>query len=158
MLLQEANKVISSIQLFTKRGFQIRQGAPSDYATVEEIWRATGLLRSFDQSKTYQTLAKMKIHILLLAEVDQIVVGAANAFYGGWIGYIHHLGVHPDFQRLGIGSLLLNAVCRQLKTRKIQFATLLIPAISTRKQNYERQKFYKLHGFKRIRKLFLKKL
>lgn len=133
-------------------------GTPSDSAKVPETWRATDLLQSFDQGNLHQILTTTKHHVLLLAEHDQIIVGAVNAFFGRWIGYIHHLGVHPDYQRRGIGSLLLHEMCQQLKERNVQLATLLIPVKSTQIKTRERTRFYRRNGFHSTGKFFFRKL
>lgn len=141
-----------------KMNFRIRQSKDTNHEMVEEIWKKTALLRSVDQSRIYRMLVKTKFHLLLLAKVDGKVVGAVNAFYGRWVGYIHHLGVHPDYQRRGIGSHLLSGMCKQLRERKVRLAILFVPVRSTRRQHDDRIRFYRRNGFKGIGKMFVKKL
>jgi len=141
-----------------KTSVGIRQYTPLDYAKVREIWKVTGLLRSGDESRILQILEKTRHFLLLLVEVDGSVVGVVGAFYIGRVGYVYHLGVHPNFQRRGIGSLLLSEVCRKLRERNVHLTILFIPFISNLEKDSERSRFYRRNGFTTIRKMFVKKL
>ena len=139
----------------TETDFRIRRGKLSDYPKAEEIWKAVGVFISFDRNPIYKTLVKSKFQLLLLAEAGERTLGAVNAFYRTLAGYIHHLGVHPDCQRHGIGSMLLTEMCKQLKERKVRLVILFTAENNSRD---ERAKFYERNGFKRVGKMFIKKL
>jgi len=55
--------------------------------------------------------------ILLVADDEGVLVGAAVAAYDGWRAYIYHVAVAPSQQRKGIASILMADAERQVYER-----------------------------------------
>ncbi len=82
-------------------------------------------------------------HNVRVAEADHQVAG-----YSAWrdespgVAYIEEMCVHPDWQRMGVGSALMNRIDEEARETKLKFIVL---------RCYEKAKwaiaFYKKHGF-----------
>lgn len=56
-----------------------------------------------------------------------------------------HIDISPEYQRMGIGSLLMDALCNELRNRKINGVFLIVDA-----KNEKGVNFYKKYGFKTL--------
>lgn len=78
----------------------------------------------------------------VVAVKDNIVVG----FGGMWViideGHITNIAVHPEYRRLGIGSMLLEALIDICKLEGCLAMTLEV-----RKSNFKAQSLYSKYGF-----------
>jgi ribosomal protein S18 acetylase RimI-like enzyme len=63
---------------------------------------------------------------LLVAEVDQEVVGAIIAGWDGWRGNIYRLAVHPNYRRHGIGLRLIRAAESYFRDKGVGRVTALV--------------------------------
>ena len=81
---------------------------------------------------------------VLVAEVNGRVVGYITTSVNPEtkIGHIPNLAVHPDFQRRGIGRMLIEAALRLLRERGMEMAK-----IETLEQNIVASRFYPKMGF-----------
>lgn len=82
------------------------------------------------------------------AELDGEVVGTATtgpprAIFGPWVGELHHLEVHPDHRRQGIGTRLHNACVDTWRSRGITVAVVELPTDDTPTHD-----FYESHGWR----------
>ncbi len=87
-------------------------------------------------------VAKCDAAISLVAEIDNRVVGYIKAIYDGSRALIHLLSVHPNYQNIGVGSVLLKAVEGELKKRGAPGATISVTDESVG--------YWEKKGFKRI--------
>ncbi len=84
---------------------------------------------------------------VFLAELSGAAVGVAVCFVGFStfkakpLLNIHDLAVHPDFQNLGVGSALIEAVCKHAQQQQHCAVTLEVQA------NNPARRLYARHGF-----------
>ena len=131
----------------------IRKGGPKDYKVVDALWREAGLFPPTENPKAY--LKDDDNHIFLVYEQDGKVVAAAVGLRFGPLANVASIAVHPNYQRRGIGTKLLNELCKQLQQKGAKIAILSLNTLSDKKQL---DKFYKKNGFKGIRGVYLKRL
>ena len=90
---------------------QIRKFRLSDYEEVVNLWQKTGLvLRPGDDLEGISLKLKRDRDLFLIAEKDHKIVGVVIGAWDGRRGWINHLAVSPNFQRLGVGRSLLDEV------------------------------------------------
>jgi ribosomal protein S18 acetylase RimI-like enzyme len=98
--------------------------------------------------------SKKKTDLLIIAEANERVIGAVFAASRLIIGYIYHLAAHPKYQRRGIGSMLLKAICERLRKKGVLFVFL---TIKPRKYG-DLDRFYRRHGFRSIGVIYYKRI
>ncbi|MGD8545235.1 MAG: GNAT family N-acetyltransferase [Candidatus Bathyarchaeota archaeon] len=70
-----------------------------------------------DGPEAMKRVSECKMAIFLVFETDDKVVGIIRGNYDGSRAIIHQLSVHPQYQRQGIGTALVNEVVRMFRER-----------------------------------------
>lgn len=89
---------------------KIRPFEIQDYDAVLSLWRqCDGIgLSDADAPERIQTYLHRNPVMSFVALLGGRVVGAVLAGHDGRRGYIHHLAVHPDARRQGVGRKLVD--------------------------------------------------
>lgn len=99
-----------------------------------------------------------------VVEADGVLVGFLFGFIGPNIGYVHLVGIHPDYRRRGVGRLLYEAFeedCRREGCLKLKAITTLGNEGSVRfhhAQGWDMAEVEDYAGPGRLRIIFTKKL
>jgi GNAT superfamily N-acetyltransferase len=99
-----------------------------------------------------------------VVEADGVLVGFLFGFIGPNVGYVHLVGIHPDYRRRGVGRLLYAAFeedCRQEGCMKLKAITTLGNEGSVRfhhAQGWDMAEVEDYAGPGRLRIIFTKKL
>lgn len=95
---------------------EIRPVEPADEAAVVELWEDCGLIVPWnDPHRDIQRKLAVQPDLFLVALADGRIVGVVMAGYEGRRGWINYLGVHPDYQRRGIGRSIMAAAEERLR-------------------------------------------
>ncbi len=126
-----------------KNEFLIRKYASEDKEQVINLWEKCGLLfPGNDPAADIRLKTAFQPDLFLVGAVDQRIASTLMAGYDGHRGWLNYLGVLPEFQRSGFGSLIvLHAVelLRKLECPKIN--------LQVRNTNLGVIEFYKKLGF-----------
>jgi ribosomal protein S18 acetylase RimI-like enzyme len=108
----------------------IRAATAEDVPSVLELWaRGRSLAASLpDDAHSVQRLLERDRSSLLVAELDDRVVGALIAAWDGWRGNMYRLTVEQRHRRSGIGSLLIEAGERLLRKRGARRVSAIVGA------------------------------
>lgn len=100
----------------------------SDYDAVIALWKlSVGVgLSHADTRESIQLYLERNPGMSFVAKQDDTVVGAVLSGHDGRRGYIHHLAVHPNCQRQGIGQQLVDNCFEALHAEGIQKCHLFI--------------------------------
>lgn len=129
--------------------FVVRSVAREDAAALAEVHA-----RSFGSSWTALEYERLMDSPGYIAENELVAVDASGAFAGftvTWydgrnkIGYFEPVGVHEDFHRRGVGSLLLAEGMRRMRAAGMTHATVWHDASDERSEA-----FYAANGFERV--------
>jgi N-acetylglutamate synthase len=93
----------------------IRAMTMDDYPAVIALWQATegmGLSQADSPERIRQYLARNPGLSLVAFSPRGDLIGAVLCGHDGRRGLLHHLAVHPDWRKLGVGRAL---VCRCLE-------------------------------------------
>jgi ribosomal protein S18 acetylase RimI-like enzyme len=88
----------------------IRQFTIEDYDRVIELWRAAGLPirpQGRDSKEKIREQIKNGVTFLLVAEMDDIIVGTALGTHDGRKGWINRLAVDTNYRRRKIASQMV---------------------------------------------------
>ena len=87
----------------------------SDTDTIINLWKTCKLVVPWnDPLKDINRKLLIKDGLFIVGESKNRVIASAMAGYDGHRGYIYYLAVLPEFQKQGIGSLILSIVEKKL--------------------------------------------
>ena len=96
----------------------VRAATVEDVPAVVELWnRAAGPTRHAGQHVEAVRLIERDRDALLVAVVDERIVGTLIVGWDGWRCHLYRMAVDPDFRRSGIGRLLVDRAREQAVAR-----------------------------------------
>ena len=99
----------------TRSDALIREAEPDDATAMQCLWR------TFWSPQPYESHLPAKIEsdpdLVLVAELDGEIVGTAIGGFDGWWAWIYRVAVHPERQRMGIGTRLVQEMQTRLRAR-----------------------------------------
>jgi ribosomal protein S18 acetylase RimI-like enzyme len=88
----------------------IRSATASDIPAILRMWaEADAAPTQTDNSASLRSLVDHDAGALIVAEVNERIVGSVIAAWDGWRGSIYRLAVAPSGRRKGLGRRLLTA-------------------------------------------------
>jgi ribosomal protein S18 acetylase RimI-like enzyme len=122
---------------------RIRPFQPDDTTDVIDLWRQCELvIRLNNPERDIQLKVSHDAQNLLVATIDDQLIGTVMAGYEGHRGWINYLAVAPLHRYQGIGRRLMNAAEEKLRAQGCPKINLQI-----RVHNQEAINFYKAIGF-----------
>ena len=121
----------------------IRNFIPTDYQNLLDIWRLTNLgsaLRG-DNLEIIEQSIEMGGKMLMVEDSNGKIIGTSWMTFDGRRIHLHHFGIHPDYQRKGIGLLLAKESLKFLKGKGYQVK------LEVHKNNHAAIELYKKLGF-----------
>ena len=104
-------------------GFYIREFSERDYSEMIRLWESLGLggANRGDDLQGINRSIKMGGQLLLMFEKDSdSIVGTSWLTVDGRRTFIHHFGIHADYQGIGLAKILLDASLKLAKTFGMQ--------------------------------------
>ncbi|WP_180056249.1 MULTISPECIES: GNAT family acetyltransferase [unclassified Acinetobacter] len=126
--------------------FIIRPYLESDLDDVIALWELCGLTRPWNNPEIdiFRKLAQ-RDQLFLLAVKDNQLIATVMGGYDGHRGWVNYLAVHPNFQRNGVATALVQQLEKRLIALGCPKLQLLI-----RKNNIDVQSFYEQLGYDEI--------
>jgi ribosomal protein S18 acetylase RimI-like enzyme len=121
----------------------IRDYEPIDFPKIIDLWAQTGLggaQRGDNQQIIEQSIA-MGGKLLVAINNEGELVGTSWMTFDGRRIHLHHFGVSPRFQRMGIGKLLTKHSIHFAKEKGYQVK------LEVHRDNYPAIELYKHMGF-----------
>jgi ribosomal protein S18 acetylase RimI-like enzyme len=102
--------------------------AITDYQNVISLWKSCeGIgLSSADSKDSLEAYLKRNPGMSFVAISQNEIIGAVLCGHDGRRGYLHHLAVHPDYRKQGIGRSLVAKCVTALQMIGIQKCHLFI--------------------------------
>jgi ribosomal protein S18 acetylase RimI-like enzyme len=122
----------------------IRSATPADETPVAALWRACGLVTSYNDPAEDFRLARGKSNsdVLVGIHEDGNLVGSVMVGHDGHRGWVYYVAADPNYRKEGIGRRMTKAAEQWLKDRKVLKVMLLVRETNTPVVN-----FYKRLGF-----------
>ena len=106
--------------------FLIRECRLEEAEALLTLWQAAGTSPSITDTIADIQGAIKSIATVLVAEVDQRIVGSLIATFDGWRGNMYRLAVHPDYRQRGIGRALVKEGEKYLAKHGVKRITALV--------------------------------
>lgn len=106
--------------------FSIRECLPEEAEALLALWQAAGTSPSITDTIADIRGAIESLASVLVAEVDQQIVGSLIATFDGWRGNMYRIAIHPDYRRRGIGRALVEEGERRLAKQGAKRITALV--------------------------------
>lgn len=122
----------------------IRDYCSSDFPAVEEIWMATGMggtNRGDGPGVINRTLACGGKMLIMEEKSTGKIIGTSWLTSDARRIYLHHFGIHPNYQGRGLSHLLAEASIRYAKESGLQIK------LEVHRDNVKAAELYKKHGF-----------
>ncbi|MBD2411706.1 GNAT family acetyltransferase [Nostoc calcicola FACHB-389] len=95
---------------------KVRPYHSDDEQQVIELWHQCNLVVPWnDPKRDIELKLQFQPHLFLVAAKDDLIVASIMVGYEGHRGWINYLAVLPNYQRQGIGWLMMNAAEAELK-------------------------------------------
>ena len=126
--------------------FMIRQFIQSDLDDVIHLWEICGLTRPWNNPELdiFRKLVQQD-DLFLVAIKDEHLIAVLMGGYDGHRGWMNYLAVHPQHQRLGIATALVQQLEKRLIARGCPKLQLLV-----RQDNLDVQTFYEELGYEEV--------
>ena len=109
-----------------------------------DLWKKCGLIvPSNDPVEDIKKKLEFQPQLLLIALVDERLIGSVMIGYEGHRGWLNYLAISPEHQRKGYGRKLVQKAISKLK----EFGCLKVN-VQVRKTNISAVGFYRHLGFK----------
>jgi ribosomal protein S18 acetylase RimI-like enzyme len=122
----------------------IRDYRESDYGSLTGLWQDTGLAlpERRDDAESINRCNKLGGRLLVMEDVATgKIIGSSWMTWDGRRLYLHHFGIHPDWQRMGLGTKLAEASLEWISHTGRQVK------MEVHKENKAAIQLYKKHGF-----------
>ena len=121
----------------------IRNFISSDYHNLLDIWRLTdlGSAQRGDNLEIIEQSIEMGGKMLMVEDSNGKIIGTSWMTFDGRRIHLHHFGIHPDYQRKGIGLMLAKESLKFVKQKGYQVK------LEVHKTNLAAIELYKKLGF-----------
>lgn len=110
----------------------ITRAQPDDVAEILELWRRAETEPSVtDDEDGLRRLLAHDPDALLVARVDDEIVGTVIAAWNGWRGSLYRLAVVPERRRCGIGRTLAREAEQRLRSKGARRIDAIVVASET---------------------------
>ncbi len=118
---------------------RIRYYKSQDFSHLIHILKLANLYHApTDTKKVITKQIRYDPKSIIVAEDKGGIVGSIFVMYSPWASMLYHLAVHPDYQKKGLGTRLMDKAESMLKRRGMPQPTLLVE-----KNNKKAIDFYK---------------
>ena len=101
--------------------------SPEMYADVHRLWQITGIgLGNSDSLEQITNVFQRNPRTFLVGIIDHEIVAVVMGGSDARRGYVHHLAVHPRYQRQGFGEQIMDELIHRFEELKIQKIHLFI--------------------------------
>ncbi|MHA1472306.1 MAG: GNAT family N-acetyltransferase [Promethearchaeota archaeon] len=97
------------------------------YDEVVKLWIKTGIeVGASDTIEEVSRVFNRNPDLFLIGKEEEKIVAVVIGAFDGRRGYVHHLAVHPDYQKIGLGKTMMDALTEQFRAKNIHKVHLFI--------------------------------
>ncbi|MFW9825101.1 MAG: GNAT family N-acetyltransferase [Candidatus Thorarchaeota archaeon] len=119
------------------------------YDEIVQLWRDAGIsVGSSDSKEEIQKMVTKNPELFLIGRLKGKIIAVVMGGFDGRRGYVHHLAVHPDYQKKGNGKKIMEKLIEIFLQKGVHKVHLFIE-----KSNKDVVSFYKNLGWERRKDL-----
>ena len=108
-------------------GILIRSYEDKDYESLRELLQAeNSFYQEFDSPDTFKAKINRNPGSIIVAEINNTLVGNVFLIEDGWASYITRLVVDKEHRGRGIGTLLMSEAENQLREKRYKGVTIFV--------------------------------
>ncbi len=97
------------------------------YDEIVELWKKAGIeMVSSDTIDEIMRVLNRNPDLILIGKVKEKIIAIVIGAFDGRRGYVHHLAVDPDYQKMGFGKTIVDALIEQFRAMNIHKVHLFI--------------------------------
>lgn len=112
--------------IMTNVAFRLEPMSASDHTAVLALWNACEGVRASETPDEFARILARNPGLCSVARVGDALAGAVLCGHDGRRGYLYHLGVAPQFRRMGIATALVEHCLAQLAALGISRCTIFL--------------------------------
>ena len=113
------------------------------YDEIVELWRKAGIeVVSSDTIDEVTRVLSRNPDLFLIGKINDEVIAVVMGAFDGRRGYVHHLAVAPDYQKMGYGKIIMEVLIEQFRAMSVHKVHLFIE-----KSNKSTVEFYSNLGW-----------
>jgi len=123
---------------------RIRDYRPEDFASLLKLWQETNLAQPErgDNAEVIKRCNDQGGRLLLMEETEnEIIIGSSWMTWDGRRIYLHHFGILPSYQGLGLGTELAEKSLEWIRQKGQQVK------LEVHKENHAAKRLYEKLGF-----------
>ena len=124
--------------------YHIRDYRPEDFEGLSDLWELTGLDYP-ERGDDRTTIEECDRHggklLVMIDQASNQLIGSSWMTCDGRRVFMHHFGIHPDFQNMGLGKELLRESLKFIKNKGKQVK------LEVHKENQAAKHLYASSGF-----------
>ena len=126
---------------------RIREFKLEDYDEAAKLWKESGLIiRPGDELEGIKLKLERDPDLFLIAEEDDRILGVVMGAWDGRRGWINHLAVRPEYQRKGIGTVLIHELEKRLTGKGAKKVNAQIYQWNQKSVDFFKALGYKVHS------------
>jgi ribosomal protein S18 acetylase RimI-like enzyme len=110
----------------TKHPFDLEPMQAADHAAVLALWNSCKGVWASETPEEFARILARNPGLCPIARVGGELAGAVLCGHDGRRGYLYHLGVLPEFRRLGIATALVDHCLRELARLGLTRCTIFL--------------------------------
>ena len=117
---------------------KIEKFTMESYENIVDLWRKSSIsVGSTDTRDEIERMLQRNPNLFLIGKVDNKVIGVVMGGFDGRRGYVHHLAIDPEYQRIGFGTMIMDDLIKRFRKIGVHKVHLFIE-----KYNKELVEFY----------------
>jgi ribosomal protein S18 acetylase RimI-like enzyme len=124
--------------------YRVRDYRPGDFASLLDLWKQTelDLPERGDDADVIDRCNARGGKLLVLEDTDEgKIIGSSWMTWDGRRIFLHHFGILPGYQRMGLGTMLARESLEWIRQRGQQVK------LEVHKENYPAKRLYEKLGF-----------
>ncbi len=97
------------------------------YDEIVELWKKAGIeLGSSDSIDEITRVLNRNPDLFLIGKAQEKIIAVVIGAFDGRRGYVHHFAVDPNYQKIGFGKTIMDALIEQFRKMNIHKVHLFI--------------------------------